>query len=634
MNKQINTNLIASIAVFSELCNSESDIKSIMNEFIKSIYSFEKSISLNSIEIVYSLKKHFDFDIPDAVVINCLNKLKSEGFVFKEKGKYNIVDKSYSIKNFDDKFRAKLILQKNIEKELIKYFKKSKKNKVTIEEEKELINNFISYIIDNSVNDKYSRVISKFFIDKSNDSNFINEINQIKEGLVLITGLKYTEDINNIGTWEEELTFYLDTEHLFNLAGFNGKVYEKLFMDFYDLVNEINNYSIKKSNKILIHFKYFESVKKDFDNFFTVAQRIIRKEENYSPEKTAMEEICRGCTSVTDILQKKSSFETLLITKGITLHTDVDYYSKPEYNIEDLSLIEKYKNTYDEKLIMDILQCFTKINYHRKGLNRTNFEKCKHVILTGTNLTLQLSKDLEIKNDMKDIPFATDICFITNRIWFKLNKGLSKSKKLPSTLDIITKAQIVLSSQINGSISKNFEDIKNRLKNKETSESDAQNYYYHLREQTKRPEDITKERINEIEDFIFDNDYDKFMKEYSNLKIQAEEGKKAQKTLDILKKKEYFDYYDSKRKLIKRKIKIISFSIRALVVLILILIPYLIYLLLNSLKTEQDTNIGIFSIVFTLLVEFVGLLSFFNKLNIRLKRYIKKLYKTKIKKLK
>jgi uncharacterized membrane protein YbhN (UPF0104 family) len=124
------------------------------------------------------------------------------------------------------------------------------------------------------------------------------------------------------------------------------------------------------------------------------------------------------------------------------------------------------------------------------------------------------------------------------------------------------------------------------------------------------------------------------MKEYSNLKIQAEEGKKAQKTLDILKKKEYFDYYDSKRKLIKRKIKIISFSIRALVVLILILIPYLIYLLLNSLKTEQDTNIGIFSIVFTLLVEFVGLLSFFNKLNIRLKRYIKKLYKTKIKKLK
>jgi hypothetical protein len=39
---QLNNNFLASIAVFAELRNSANDLKNIISEFIKSIFSLEK----------------------------------------------------------------------------------------------------------------------------------------------------------------------------------------------------------------------------------------------------------------------------------------------------------------------------------------------------------------------------------------------------------------------------------------------------------------------------------------------------------------------------------------------------------------------------------------------------------------
>jgi hypothetical protein len=69
MTKQTHSNnLLASIAVFAELCDTEKDMQGILSEFIKSVFAFEKVWALDSNEMTLLLKKHFDFDLPEAVV--------------------------------------------------------------------------------------------------------------------------------------------------------------------------------------------------------------------------------------------------------------------------------------------------------------------------------------------------------------------------------------------------------------------------------------------------------------------------------------------------------------------------------------------------------------------------------------
>src|SRR6218665_2213747 len=377
--KQVkNNNLLASIAVFAELCNTEKNIQGILTSFIKSVFVFEKIWApINSVEMTLALKKHFDFDLPEAVVRTCLNDLAKNGFAVKKKGRYSITDTSYNVAAFEKQLFAKKSKQEIIEGELVSHCESLLKTKVSDADRKALIDEFISYLLDEAgVSEKYSTVISSFVI-KSEKDDFILELNQIKEGVVLLTGLGYTDDLDNIGLWSEELTIYLDTEHLFNSEGYNGKLYEKLFDDFFTLVKEINGVAQKKYSKRLIHLKFFE-------------------------------EIGKGCVQIRDIIKKKTIFETNLRTRGITVKEGVDPYRIPEYNIGDASLIEKYQGQFEEKHIVYALRLLTKINLLRKGVNEENLEKCKHIILTGKTITRQLSMDLDIKNKNKAITLATD----------------------------------------------------------------------------------------------------------------------------------------------------------------------------------------------------------------------------------
>jgi len=482
--KQVkNNNLLASIAVFAELCNTEKNIQGILTSFIKSVFVFEKIWApINSVEMTLALKKHFDFDLPEAVVRTCLNDLAKNGFAVKKKGRYSITDTSYNVAAFEKQLFAKKSKQEIIEGELVSHCESLLKTKVSDADRKALIDEFISYLLDEAgVSEKYSTVISSFVI-KSEKDDFILELNQIKEGVVLLTGLGYTDDLDNIGLWSEELTIYLDTEHLFNSEGYNGKLYEKLFDDFFTLVKEINGVAQKKYSKRLIHLKFFEEIGEEVKGFFRAAEKIIRKEGNTLPESIAMEEICKGCVQISDIIKKKTIFETNLRTRGITVKEGVDPYRIPEYNIGDASLIEKYQGQFEEKHIVYALRLLTKINLLRKGVNEENLEKCKHIILTGKTITRQLSMDLDIKNKKKDIPLATDIYFITNYLWYKLNKGLTKGNILPSTLDVVTKARIVLASQVNKPIGKKYNEIQSDLKAGKMDRKQAQDLYYNLRE--------------------------------------------------------------------------------------------------------------------------------------------------------
>lgn len=62
----------------------------------------------------------------------------------------------------------------------------------------------------------------------------------------MLSGINYS-NLAEIGTWQTNLTIYLDTEILFHFAGYNGKIYKSLFEDFFTYVNEINGQARKLS---------------------------------------------------------------------------------------------------------------------------------------------------------------------------------------------------------------------------------------------------------------------------------------------------------------------------------------------------------------------------------------------------
>lgn len=55
-------------------------------------------------------------------------------------------------------------------------------------------------------------IFSRFMLSKESDKEFVECLNEIKEGFIIISGLKdITEstDLNTIGSWTTQLTIYL-----------------------------------------------------------------------------------------------------------------------------------------------------------------------------------------------------------------------------------------------------------------------------------------------------------------------------------------------------------------------------------------------------------------------------------------
>ena len=72
-------NLIASVALFSELYNTEkyTNVTDILAEFIKGVVVQENKWTINSTELTFLLEKIYDFKIPESVVRTTVrNRLK------------------------------------------------------------------------------------------------------------------------------------------------------------------------------------------------------------------------------------------------------------------------------------------------------------------------------------------------------------------------------------------------------------------------------------------------------------------------------------------------------------------------------------------------------------------------------
>lgn len=511
---------IASLALFRNLYNEgRSDIMKILCEFAKHVIYSKRLTEFTPTEIKNELKSEYEFYIPEYVVESVIKK-----FCRKENSYYSPNEGNVS-KEVNSKELERIEQSHNIIfSRLIAFIENKAEKKLSETEKEKLFQSFCKYIIEESDVD-FSEYISTFIIEAKNDIELSNLIQTIKEGVILYTGLQYNEAINEIGSWKDDFTIYVEQEILFHLAGYNGTLYQQLYFDFRDLIKEIN----RKAGKHLIKIKYFDSVKNEIDRFFKIAERIVDGKETLNCSNVAMTDIVRGCEHKSDIVEKRAKFYEILKREQIEEESNNLFTCHAsEYNIDYEENIEQISKDLPERDVHWSLSLLNYTNLVRK-CKMHSFEKSKCILLTGNSTTMAVAFHPLIKQN-GEVPLATTLDYITNKLWFKMNKGFGSSA-YPKSFSIITKAQIVLSTQIIGSVSKEFEKIKKEIIDKSKPESVIVAELAELKARVRKPEEVHETDIDEILSTISMADTEQYLREREMERIEAEEQKKENKRL-------------------------------------------------------------------------------------------------------
>ena len=509
-------NLLASVALFSQLYNSEkyTSVSDILSEFIKGAVVNQKKWVLTSTELTYLLEVIYDFRIPEAVIRTTV-KSRLKKVVTTKNGFYHF---NPAIQSDFDKLNEsyEIIREKQVRiiDELFKFI--HAKDEVILEKDKKSVFESLNrYLLDSGTTEKYYQFISAFIIKNQHNQDFTESLNLIREGVILYQGIKYTADINELGRWNTELTIYLSTEHLFDALGYNGLLFQQVFNDFYGLVREINASTKNKHGENLIQLRFFEETRDQVLGFFYRAEQILKGKAALDTTKPAMRFILEGCKTPSDIKEKKILFDSDLKSKGILLkdfsqsiYRYTDFVVDDEPTIAELKRVsEERHREFDEELCRQFFRIFTKINYLRGGESKTSFERVGSLFLTGNRFGLSLARNSKVKFKDGDIPFAIDIDDITSKFWFKLKKGFSNEASLPKTFDVVTKAQIIIASQLNQSVFREYKKLQDKLRDGDLTREEAMQLSYDLREKPSKPEDVNFENIDDSLSFLFDDSY-------------------------------------------------------------------------------------------------------------------------------
>ena len=622
----MNKEFLASTSVFAEMANNRVDLQKIINEFIISTFILNNTFSQDSTKIRSELVRHFDINVPEVIIITQLKRLVRENALEKVDGQFIISpDERAERKYIAEDVNEKKELQLKIVENLIDYVK-FQKGPLEERQKLRLENSFIEYLFDNSKEDEYTTLISAFIVKNEGDSDFLKELNLIREGATILKGIYYTNDFNDTSIWRNKLTIFLDTEHLLSLSGLNGETFKEMLMDFYNLIREINSKSKKKQKDgNVIQLKYTGNAKNEIEKLFYVAKLIVTGKATLKPGKTAIKNIVEGCKESSDITRKVSEFFSSMKNMGVYEAEEIELFESPEFNVVDEKAISKYSDEKSEDDINKILEEFTYVNILRRGINNRGFDNIGYIIMTGDRVTRMMSYDNELKLENSDFSFATDVYYVTQRLWFKLNKGLGFTASLPSTLNIVNKARVIISSQINSSVRMRFNELEKEVESGARTSEELQEYYFRLRSNTYSPESISSDTLEDHITFIYsDDDLETYLRNRSAEKSALRDRSEQVNALEVEKTQKEKENTAIKESLIQTSensaikiFKVYKVLIGLIIVLIVIIMAFFGYFL----KQETDSNLTIVSYVFTgisIIISLIGLISW-SKISKKLK---------------
>lgn len=578
-------NLLASAALFRALYDNNKDIYDVISEFVRAYILFNSKWTFNASECVAGLKETFEFELPEAVVSTCLRRrLKGGGELDLSNGIYSVTDKF----DKDNSIQADYLSSKSDYGEIIeKLIEHIKKMSSKIIEQSKLEIAFKQYLLNEKLPNEYSTHIAQFLIANQNDPDFKEKVNRIEEGLILYAGIKSAPDLATLGSWRGNLQVFLDTEHLFSATGLNGELYKKIFDEFHDLVREVNG---KKDKKGRITLKFLEETTNEVHNFFHAAEKIVEQSQNTDPSKTAMITITNGCRWKSDIVEKKNMFESDIARLGIHLEEKHDYYKNPKYNVESESILSSLSDIFgsehgDDRLA-ETLKIFTKINVLRCGDSKVPVDCVGSIFLTENGRTKAIAFSDPIYLNNGSIPFATDIEFLTEKMWFKLNKGFGKGSDLPISFDVITKAKLVLSSQLNRSVSDTYKELNQQYERGEIDKDHVASLVADLRSRPNRPDDMSEIVAEQSIAFIENDFMERVQREKALLQRKAHDGEIAIKELRQFKHKEHKKFLMP----IKRKTRILYCG---LILIFSFAFSATFFFIIQALYGENDTALSV-----------------------------------------
>ncbi|OAV45124.1 hypothetical protein [Lewinella sp. 4G2] len=499
---------LASLALFRELYEAKTNVYEVIKHFVLSICKRHNLYQFSEFQVGEKLNSDYGFDIPIAVVKTSIKRIKG---IERNQGKF-ILPKNINIDGNNNKLKSIGNTHEVIFNRLVEFIQIKTDEKLDEKEKQELINGFTEFLLEDSTSSKYASYIGAFVLECSQELSLFKQMQRIKEGVILYSGLRFNTNLNELGQWKKPILVFLDTEILFHAQGLNGKMFTKQFNDFYDFVKEIN--SIKK----LVKLCYFPETKREVEHYFATASLIVREGSAKGPMKPAMAEIVNGCENKADVLIKESSFFERL--KGLGIYEDdyENYYNvdHQKFNIASTALLTELQKKSDNPKLERAVETLNKISIRRGEKNPVIFDNSGYVLLTGNRMTLNIAWDEEMRPN-HTVPLATNLTFITSRFWFKLNKGFTSSA--PSSFSVINNAQILLSSRLNDSVSKTYQMLKNQHKAGTLSDDQVISAIVKLRTETRKPEDILVDEVNDILDTIKESDISKYVSEKEQLEI-------------------------------------------------------------------------------------------------------------------
>lgn len=609
-------NIIASIALFQSLYDGgKYDIFSVIAEFIKSTIYNNNLHVFNITQLRLCIKNDFEIEVPESVLKTVIKKRLTKEVNKDDKNQYVALPSDFVIKRFNDDLAKQTKKYEFVFNKLTDYFEKNFGKRVPKDE---LIANFTDFLLTNS-KDKNESLFSKFIFENESDNAFIDCLNEIREGYIIIHGIKDindSTDINTIGSWDSKLTIYLDTEHLFSFYGYNGKLFQEVFDDFLTLVKEANK------RTTYIELKYFDETRKSIESYFNAA--ILIKEGKMKPyAETAMNTILTKCSEKSDVIAEKGKFYSFLKSNNIIYDERANYVTEMQGNLQTQeNLTEIFEDSkskglvFTEDAISKYLRLFSIINYKRNENNKTSFERSKCILMSANSVAFFVAWHPLIK-DEKDFTFSCDIDFITSKLWFKLHKGLIKGKK-PISFNVVTKAKLVITSLLYKSASSKYDELK-RLN---YSKDDEISVYNAIREHEILPEEITSENIDEIVSFIDIQSVEDLRREKSYLIAKIKKGEQDAKELKEIK----FRQKQRKKSKIRRRWKLYSCIYYIIIIAVFIFIATGIYFLFIKLLSPNDTKLNIFSIFVTICLSIIGCMKIICNKIIKTNNILKKLY--------
>lgn len=605
-------NQLVSLALFKDMYNQGKDIYQIIGYFIKDCLYKKGNLSIYDLRT--ELQSVFGFELPLAVVNAAVKRNKQD--IKKKDGELYIENtKGYKSILLSEKASKEIQFCNDLLTSLRDFIIRKEGLSESDIDERLVLDNLCAYLLKKNNNDilYYKHIVS--FICENNNENIKDTLQDIFDGSVILIGLQYQNNTDEIYRLKSDLTIYLDMEWLFSAYGYNGSLLQEIFLkDFIPLVKEIN----QKKGKGRVILSIVPKVITDINNFFLKAEEVL--EEGKFRENSAMKMILDKCHSISDVVVEKNKFLNFLRELDISVDdnahsVDLSHEPNHKYNLDNLQSRNSFSFLSEKELDenFSILNTINKLRMDAKVYGNVNFEDVRYIFITATKSLINLSKDNKIKNKY-DIPLALDIGFVINRLWFKLQKSFVNDR--PLSLDVIVNAKIALDSMVSDKLQLIYHELMSKFNNGEISRESATQLISLFREKEKCKID------NELSDtsFIFEDDIKKSIEELSSkerelkklsesnmdkdVKIEslvAEKSSLEDKYNDSMRLLDSYKSKEKRKNEIKNKIKNkLKFSFKVGVGM------FFLYLIFEYLFPLYEKEMGYLSILITII-------SFFSK---------------------